>query len=471
MKQAIAACALAAILLLTGCNAAKEQLGQFFLERAGVTQREESLRYGQYRDAGKLDESGQYIMPEEQTDAASQQPEGTIHVTFADNRYMKILYYTDASMTTPVDTDECYLNPGDTLYAQLTGYNNPKSNLYRLAEYRIRSYDANGNERSEEVAEVTDGLLEYRIPEDFTGTELSVLPVGEYTDRQLSVDVYYTDDEGQEHALGNAGCWYINDEEIQESTVSISPIESYALKFVYDKENYFYVSSTPECFTKDPADAGFVEFWEADPTDADAAYRVELHPYLNLSLKCSDKAQIRMGSAEAKTLKKNAVWESGKLCYGDTITIETAGECTITDGDYQHIRATKDPITDGYRYTLSVVQEPENNEAENLILTVDVDRVFDVVLGNDCDYGTCVYKLDGDEVSGEVSLQEGQKLTLTYNITREGYTFREKSEGIGGFFHDLLNQSQRTVTIPITADLDGTVITPDDWFDIAPEEA
>ena len=39
------------------------------------------------------------------------------------------------------------------------------------------------------------------------------------------------------------------------------------------------------------------------------------------------------------------------------------------------------------------------------------------------------------------------------------------------FFHDLLNQSQRTVTIPITADLDGTVITPDDWFDIAPEEA
>ena len=68
MKQAIAACALAAILLLTGCNAAKEQLGQFFLERAGVTQREESLRYEQYRDAGKLDESGQYIMPEEQTD-------------------------------------------------------------------------------------------------------------------------------------------------------------------------------------------------------------------------------------------------------------------------------------------------------------------------------------------------------------------------------------------------------------------
>lgn len=258
---------------------------------------------------------------------------------------------------------------------------------------------------------------------------------------------------------------------VQDSVVNISPIEPYVLKFVYDTENYFYVSSEPECFTKDPVDAGFVEFWEAEPTDADTTYRVELHPYLTLSLKCSDKAQIRVGKTEAENLKKNEMWSADKLSYGDCITIETAGECTITDGNYQHIRATKDPITNGYRYTLTVVQEAESNVAEDLILTVDVDRVFEVVLDDKCDYGTCTYKLDGDTVSGKVQLQEGQKLTLTYQITQKGYVFSERSGGIGGFFHDLFNQSQRTVTIPITEDLDGTIINPDEWFDIARKEA
>lgn len=474
MKKAIAACVLAAMLPLTGCAAAEERLGRFFLERSGVTEQEDYLRYEQYREDGKLDESGQYRMPEEQGETAlPQQPEGKIHVTFADNRYMKILYYTDASMTVPLTTGECYLNPGDSVYAELTGYNKPKSNLYRLAEYRIREYDANGNVQNEDVEKATGGVgdvTEYKIPADFAGAELSILPVGEYADRQLSVDVYYLDDGGKEHSLGNAGSWSINDADVQDGTVHISPLEPYVLKFTYDTDNYFYVSSAPECFTKDPADAGFVEFWEAEPTDADTAYRVELHPYLNLSLKCSEKAQVRVGTGEAENIKKNEVWSAEKLSYGDTITIETAGECTITAGDYQHVRATKDPILKGYRYTLSVVQDSESNAAEKLILTVDVDRVFDVVLGDSCDYGNCSYKLDGDEVSGKVQLQEGQKLTLTYNITREGYAFRKKSEGIGGFFHDLLNRSQRTVTIPITADLDGTEIDPDDWFDIAPEE-
>lgn len=472
MKKAIAACATVALLLLPGCAAMDEQLGRLFLQRSGITTQEDYLRYERYRNAGELDESGQYAPPADQDDEAlSQKIDGKIHVTFADNRYMEILYYTDASMATPLSTAECYLNPGDTLYAKLVRYKNPKSNLYRLAEYRIKEYDENGNVQNEYAETVTNDVLKFEIPADFAGTELSVLPVGEYVDRQLSVDVYYVDDGGKEHSLGNAGAWFINDSGVQDSVVNISPIEPYVLKFVYDTENYFYVSSEPECFTKDPVDAGFVEFWEAEPTDADTTYRVELHPYLTLSLKCSDKAQIRVGKTEAENLKKNEMWNADKLSYGDCITIETAGECTITDGNYQHIRATKDPITNGYRYTLTVVQEAESNVAEDLILTVDVDRVFEVVLDDKCDYGTCTYKLDGDMVSGKVQLQEGQKLTLTYQITQKGYVFSERSEGIGGFFHDLFNQSQRTVTIPITEDLDGTIIDPDEWFDIARKEA
>lgn len=464
MKKSGVAVLLIAGMLLSGCNVVDDRLGQIFLERSGVTQQDDYLRYEQYQQEGKLDEEGCYVAPMEQ------QPErqGQVHVTFANNHYMEVLYYRDAAMATPLASTECYLDPGDTLYAKVERYKDLNSNLYHLAGFRIREYDQQGKVRSEWTEEVTDDRLEYQIPADFTGTELSLLPVGEYADRELSVGVYYLDDQGQEHPLGNAGTWSVNGVPVEGDTVKVSPTESYTLKFKYDDKNYFYVGSEPSCFTKEPENAGFVEFWQAQATEANTDYRVELHPYLTLSLKCSEEAQIRIGEAEAETIKKNVVWNAEKLRYGDTITIETAGECTITDGNYQHIRATKDPITNGYRYMLTV--EPESNGTDQLILTVNVDRVFDVVLGTDCDHGTCTYKLDGETLSGTVQLQEGQELTLTYQITQDNYRFAEKSQGIGGFFHDLVKENERTVTIPITADLDGTVIDPDDWFQIEEKE-
>ena len=460
---------LTAMLLLTGCAIVDEKLGQVFLERSGVTEQEDYARYEQYLKAGSLDEAGQYAPPDEKSGAEA--PDGKIHVTFASNRYMEILYYTDAAMLTPLSTSECYLNPGDTIYAKLEEYDNSNSNLYRLAEYRFRSYDADGSIQNEYVREATSDVLAYTIPADFTGTELSVLPVGEYADAELSVSAYYVDDSGTEHALGNAGTWYINDTELQTSTAQVSPIEPYVLEFHYDTENYFYVQSEPDCFTKDPSSTGTVEFWEVQPTNAGTVYRVELHPYLTLSLRCNGKTQIKVGQGEAISVKKNGIWNGKNLRYGDIITIETQGECSIAGGDYQHIHAVKDPITDGYRYTLTVVQEPESNTADDLILTIDVDRVFDVELDTNCDYGSCTYKIDGKEVSGAVQLQEGQKLTLTYKIEQDNYVFAEKAEGIGGFVGGLVAPSQRTVEIPVTADLDGTVIDPDDYFDIVEKES
>lgn len=468
MKKAFVLLLTSTALLLSGCSAVDAKLEQSILEKSGILEHEDYLQYKQYQEAGRLDENGQYVDPGLNANPSNtlNEPDGKIHVTFAENRYLEIWYYTDATMTTPIDTDACYLNPGDILYAKVIECTNPNSNLYRLAEYRIVEYDVGGNVKKEYQQEVADGTLEYEIPSNFTGSEMSVIPVGEYPDRNLSMSVYYVDDSGNECSLGNAGTWSINNESVEGNTAQISSIESYVLKFAYDTKNYFYVGCEPDCFTKDPATAGFVEFWEAEPTDADMSYRVELHKFLELSLKFSEEALVCVNKGEPETVKKNKVWNPGKLQYGDSITIETAGECTILGGDYQHISATKDPITDRYRYTLKVIRDAESNTADVLTLTIDVNRIFNVALGINCDYGTCTYKLDGDVVSGEVRVQEGQELTLTYKITKDNYSFANKSEGIGGVFHDLFKTSERTVVIPITANLEGTTIDPDDWFDI-----
>lgn len=468
MKRAFVLIMAFTMLLLTGCSAVDAKLEQALLEKSGIFEHEDYLQYQQYQEAGRLDEDGQYFDPnlDEITPSEQEKPSGKIHITFAENRYLNIWYYTDSSMKTPIDTTSCYLNPGDRLYAKVIECVNPNSNLYRLAEYRIMEYDAEGIVKNEYIQEVKDGVLEYEIPTNFTGTEMSIIPVGEYPNRNLSMSVYYVDDNGNKCSLGNAGTWSINNNSIDGNTAQISPIESYVLKFTYDTDNYFYVGCEPACFTKNPASAGFVEFWEAESTDADMNYSVELHKFLSLSLKFGAEAKVSINQGDFETIKKNKIWNVPKLQYGDSITIETSGDCTITDGNYQHISATKDPIMNGYRYTLKVVQAAESNAAEVLKQTLDVKRTFNVTLDTNCDYGTCTYKLDGKIVSGTTQVQEGQELTVTYKITDKNYSFADKSEGIGGFIHDIFKASERTVTIPITTDLEGTTIDADDWFDI-----
>lgn len=115
---------------------------------------------------------------------------------------------------------------------------------------------------------------------------------------------------------------------------------------------------------------------------------------------------------------------------------------------------------------MKVVQETESDVTDVLEKIMDVKRIFNVILDTKCDYGTCTYKLDGEVVSGTVQLQEGQELILTYKITNKDYAFANKSEGIDGFIHDLFKSSERTVIIPVTADLEGATINVNDWFDI-----
>lgn len=464
MKKALIAIMAFAVLVLAGCSAVDAKLEDIFLEKSGILETEEYLQYQEYLETGMLDENGQYwdsILEEDSADAQDSSV-GKIHVTFANNPYLSISYYTDASMKTPIDTSSCYMNPGDTIYAKFEGHFNPNSNLYRLAEFRIVEYYADGTSAKKLSMEAIGGVMEYEIPSNFMSPGISIIPIGEYPDRNLSLSVYYVDDDGNKCSLGNAGTWSINKENIDGNIAQISPIEPYVLRFTYDKENYFYVSCEPAGFTKDPGKEGFVEFYEAEPTDADKSYSVELHKLLSLSLKFSEEAKVKVNNEDFERIKKNGVWSRNNLKYGDCIIIETSGVPSIDTGDYQHISATKDPLVEGDRYTLTVIQSAEGNAAEVLKETVYVTRTFDVTLSTECKYGTCTYKLDGKEVSGTIKVREDQKLTLNYQITDKEYKFADKS----GLSFDILTPYKRTIEIPITSDIDGTTIYPDEHFDI-----
>ncbi len=463
---------LSAVLLsaLTGCaelkNAADNWLEEKVMERSGIQSEESYRQYRELSQEGKLDAEG-YYLPEKEL-AAEAKPAGSIHVTFATNGYLKIKYYRDEALTEPISTDNCYLDPGDGIYAATVISTNPNSNLYRLAEYRIRAYDEDGALVQSFAQKAGDGPLVWEIPRDFSGTELSVLPVGIYPDRSLSLNVYYTDADGEERSLSTAGEWYINGEKSGGTNVKISAIESYALRFDYDEENYFFVGCEPACFTKDPVERGFVEFWAADPTDEDTVYSVELSRYLSLSLRCSEQAAISVNNGEKETVRKNKVWRYDKLKYGDIVTIETAGGYEIVDGDYRYISDSDDPVAGGHRYSLRVEAERGRSDASALQHSSAVVRTYTVTLDSNARYGVCSYRLDKEETGGQIRIRENQSLKLTYKLTDENYVFADEGSGGGvlGFFRDLIGSRKRTVEIPFAELEDGGTIRPDEWFHI-----
>ena len=69
-----------------------------------------------------------------------------------------------------------------------------------------------------------------------------------------------------------------------------------------------------------------------------------------------------------------------------------------------------------------------------------------------------------------MELRDGQKLTVTYKITDDGYEFAEKSSGVVGWIKSIVKSKERTETIEITSALNNTTIFADDYFDIVENE-
>ncbi len=450
------------VTMLSGCGQVDEYLQNRFLEKSGILEDQEYQQYSEMKQNNQLGEDGTFNDTDVFTETTvTDVADGSVHVTFAENRYLDIQYYLDSDMTQRIDTTQCYLNPGDTIYASVES-KNPNSNLYALSTYRIYEYDSENTVKNETTYPIEDkDNLVYQIPSTFTGSEISIVPIGEYPDRKLTMKAFYIDDSQQEKELANAGTWTINDEECTGNSASISPIVSYVLKYKFDKDNYFFVAASPKCFTEQPDQKGIVEFLEANPTDEDMEYSVELHPYLTLTISLSENGTISLDDNIAETIKKNKSWTCEKLKYGDVLVVESAGECKISAGDYKHIKVSKDPITHGYRYTLQIVAETTDTISDD----IDIDEYVTITLPETAAHGTCKYKLDGKSVSGTVQLQESQKLTVTYAITDSDYEF--ENANVWNWMQGIVGNMEKTETIAVDSSMNNTTIDPDAFFSIS----
>ena len=85
-------------------------------------------------------------------------------------------------------------------------------------------------------------------------------------------------------------------------------------------------------------------------------------------------------------------------------------------------------------------------------------------------YGNCVFKLNGEEVSGEVYVMDGDRLTLEYTLTTPGMSIARKDGNILTSLidagADLINYPTRSETINIYTSDEGRKFTRADFFEV-----
>lgn len=272
-------------LMMSGCSQVRERLENALMESSGVLEDGDYLQYQALEASDQLDEAGVFISEEveRQRQAEVEMPSGTVRVTFARNDYLKITYFRDEALTDPLPAENCWLEPGDAVYASEPVLLNPNSSLYDFSQFLVREYDEAGKMKRV-LAEPRDvpGLV-FRIPENFSGTEISIIPLGGYRSRTVTLSAVYGSGE-QEQILEN-GVWQINGRRYGNGTVALNPMESYRVVYDYSayKEGWYFAGSTPESYWDRTSD-GTITFLAVPTNEEHVDYTVRLHPYGSMTV-------------------------------------------------------------------------------------------------------------------------------------------------------------------------------------------
>lgn len=182
-------------LFLTGCSNMKTALVNNFeqhaLSSSGITQTENYKQYDEMKKNNLLDEEGYYdgaphpVEQQAETDVVD--TKGSVHVSLARNAYLTVNYYLDPEFTQKLEVNECWIDPGDSIYAS-EPYVTLENSRYRFKEFKITEYGADSSKESTSV--ISDFGEVLHLPEDYTGTEISIVPAGEFVPRILKLTSY-----------------------------------------------------------------------------------------------------------------------------------------------------------------------------------------------------------------------------------------------------------------------------------------
>ena len=399
------------VLMLAGCGKKEDVISNYLntyiedsvMKESAIQSDESYSRYEQISKEENINEDGYFFSDE--VDYSVLEDTDAVHVTFAVNSYIDVKYFDDPAMTNPLNAGGAYLHANDCIYANIQETNNPNTEAYQFSRFEVWEYDENGQKKKElEAAPFEDGLV-FQIPMNFNGKEISIVPLGEYTSRNIVLNDYYKDNNGVERTL--AGTWDINGEKTTSNSTSISPVAPYTVTYMYDPNAYVFVSSEPSCLHNNEID-GIVSFEEFSSDQNISSFSVELHKKSGDQEFDPNKYKVEHADIEYKY--------QGVVIDNPTF---------IPNGNKISYEITR--VDDGYWVPGDKKGEVEVGDVAEVIsnLVCKKEKVK-VTLPQPEKGGTITYTLDGKTLSGDsVEALIGSEITMTFTC-KNGWTCEAK---------------------------------------------
>lgn len=441
------------VFCLSGCAQYDSLIQGQMKKRANIDDSSEYAKYNELKQNQELDENG-YYNGKQLTDLEQQYeslPTGKVKVSLATNSFLKMKFYKDSNMEQEIIASYCYLNPGESLFASQVDVNNEQSASYDFLEYQIYEVTDDGDYNLIGNANGNVNLV-YTIPDDFNGTKISIVPVGEYKTKKLKFNTYYTDLTGKHEVV--SAVWKVNDD-IFDKEVELDARESYTIKCEYDDQEYYFVNSTPSCFSDT---TGCVEFRKNDSQQSDCNYEIELHKYMSVNINSDDKLEKSISILNVNNETQTVDKKISKLELGQIVYLEVDPEYRIYSDD---VTITKpEQKNNKLAYKFEIVEGKSNQ------IDIEINKKYQVTLSDKEAHGKCKFMLDGKVVSGTVLIKAGQKLEMQYTLTDDEYKIKKGI--LDGLFEKKTNINEK---IKITSEFDGKTIVAEDYIEIAKKGA
>ena len=413
MKKKILFAVLCSALLLSGCSGVGNYLDNQIKNKSGIVEDANYQVYQNYSDEGKLDEEGYYseeVFESEKADGVVKSL--TPKISFSENSYLDIKYYFDTELTQEIGADQNQIPVGSNIYADVSLDKSVPSTTYDLAGFRLYEVGVDGERILLNTLATDENGLLLQVTTEYEGKDLIIVPFGEYSTRSVSLKSTYTDQDENEHALD--GTWYVNDKPINGSTAEINPISSYIISYDFDGNQYFYLSSEPECYYSNNED-GVVIFNKRESTDETLDYEVKLHEYLTVNVTSNELRYVNINNGPEQEIKAGMDLEIPRLKYGDKVVVVTDVKWDDLENSKELVCTSSEVLSQSgqtaYRYTMTVPEKGAEFHFDPSEYTYA--------------HGEIAFFCMGEEVTSPMELAQGRKITYEQKSVDNGYRLPE----------------------------------------------
>lgn len=409
------------LIVLPGCSIRSSFINKLEEEyKEELRQSDESyFNYEKNEKSGNLDSDNHYKTNDELVT-------GQIEISFFRNNHLTANYYYDEDRTELVNQSNCFLNPGDSLYADYPKVINQDNSKYGFSKFVVYSFIENTKKEVFASCE-TDGKI-FTIPKAFTGDHLSVMAIGEYKERELNFSAYVYQNEELVEIPNNI--WKVNGKEYKNSHVTIGSSKPYKVKYDYSQYNdeFYFYESTPKQFNYNDS-LGLVEFNTEDVSSLCDNYSVTLKPYKTLNIE--NKTKFFLSNGHIKSLVVNGEetedvtkdkYEYCKLKPGNKVVIRLdKGYRAISN----YLESSKPISSNEYvEYTFSII---DNDQLDLKIVCEEDDAKSGAYEQKHIDNASInIYHLNNQVIKPGESIDDSEKI-LVEIVPNDGYYITGKN--------------------------------------------